>query len=243
MPQFQPDEVKVAKAVMHNPTARAFDYRGVLYMGVDQVAMAEVNFSLNAGESQEVSFSVTMPSQAGVYPIYLSVFSGGELLSHYQATENVSIAAPYPFNMTITQIETATNKYANAYWLMQPNILVSNPHSVPVSHKLYCGWAFGSRDPNLLSSYAFTRCWGGGAPGTPANELYELYVTLNPGQSVTLVSPFYYTDGLWGWERANPYEWSNLPDGMYSAGVRKKYYFRIIDELGNWSPVMSVGTA
>ncbi|GAJ18623.1 unnamed protein product [marine sediment metagenome] len=68
-----------------------------------------------------------------------------------------------------------------------------------------------------------------------------LSVTLNPGQSITLVSPFYYIDG-WH-DTHHTYEWTNSPPGMYSAGVRKKYYFRIIDELGNWSPYKSVGSA
>ena len=93
MPQFHPGEVKTAKVTMRNPANKAFDYHAMLYMGVDQVAMAEADFRLNAGESKDISFSVTMPEQEGVYPVYLSAFSAGQLLAHFQAAENVEIAA------------------------------------------------------------------------------------------------------------------------------------------------------
>ena len=96
MPQFQPGEVKTAKVTMRNPASKAFDYHAMLYMGVDQVAMAEADFRLNADESKQVSFSVAMPSQVGVYPVYLSAFSADQLLAHYQAAENVEIVAPQP---------------------------------------------------------------------------------------------------------------------------------------------------
>ena len=91
--EFYAGSVHTARAVMHNPTSEAFDYIGVLYMGTNQVVFDEVPFQLNAGESKEISFSVTMPASVGEYPVYLSVFSGAVLLAHYQATENVVIVS------------------------------------------------------------------------------------------------------------------------------------------------------
>ncbi len=150
--------------------------------------------------------------------------------------EMAPIVAP-PFTMSITKISTTTDKYATAYWLMEVTCQISNPHSVPVTHDIYCCFAWGYEDPNDLASFFPTSRMMGRYTWPEA----FLSVTLDPGQSVTLVSPFYYI-GEYHDIHGN-YEWSNMPPGMYSAGVRKKYWFRIIDELGNWSPVKSVGTA
>ena len=89
--EFYAGSTHTATAVMHNPTSGAFDYTGVLYMGVNQAVAAEVLFHLNPGESKEVSFSVEMPTTLGQYPVFISVFSSGALLAHYQSTENVVI--------------------------------------------------------------------------------------------------------------------------------------------------------
>jgi len=92
MPRFSPGEEKTAIVTMTNPTTRAFDYRMVLYMGVNMVAMGDAEFNLEAGESKDISVSVVMPANPGVYPVYVDVWSGETLLGHYQANEVVEIA-------------------------------------------------------------------------------------------------------------------------------------------------------
>ena len=236
MPEFSPGESRTAIVTMSNPTAKAFDYVAELYMGTDLAIMAQTPFHLETEESKDISLPVIMPSNAGTYPVYIGVFSDSQFIEPlYQAEDVVITAPPPPLSMSITKISTATDKYATAWWVMELSCQISNPHSVPISHELHCIWAFGSSDPNLLASFKWSRYWRNSWPST------GLLVTLNPGQSVTLISPFYYIDG-WHDMHMN-YEWSNMPPGAYKAGVRKKYWFRIIDELGNWSPVKSVGTA
>ena len=91
MPQFQLGEAKTARITMRNPTGSALNYRTALYMGVDQVVMAEANFTLAAGESRDISLPATMPVQIGQYPVYISVFSANTLIAHYRATEDVTV--------------------------------------------------------------------------------------------------------------------------------------------------------
>ncbi len=96
MPQFSPGEQKTASVQMSNPTEHAFSYEATLYMGIDMVAMSTQQFDLAAGEQRAIDFPVTMPTQAGEYPVYLDVWSEGVLLGHFQATENVTIISSDP---------------------------------------------------------------------------------------------------------------------------------------------------
>ena len=94
MPQFKPGESKTGKVVMRNPTEKAFDYTGFLYMGADLAVMSEVPFSLSAGQEKRASFPVTMPAKTGVYPVHLGVFSEGQSIALYRAIEDVAIVGP-----------------------------------------------------------------------------------------------------------------------------------------------------
>lgn len=91
MPQFRVGESKAAKATMRNPTAKAFDYDGVILMGTNLVEVSRVAFHLNAGEEKLISFPIVMPVVVGVYPVYIGVFSGGQSIALYKATEDVAI--------------------------------------------------------------------------------------------------------------------------------------------------------
>lgn len=92
MPQFNPNQTKTAIAPMTNPSSSGFDYTAELYLGADKAASSgRVNFSLAGKQTKSISFPMTMPSEPATYPVYLDVFSAGQLLGAYQATEDVVI--------------------------------------------------------------------------------------------------------------------------------------------------------
>jgi hypothetical protein len=78
---------------MSNPTSKAFDYTGYLYMGTNLAVMSQVDFHLEAAEEKNISFPVTMPSEVGTYPVYIGVFSGGVNIALYKAVEDVTIVS------------------------------------------------------------------------------------------------------------------------------------------------------
>lgn len=145
--------------------------------------------------------------------------------------EMVPIAVPpeLPFNMVITKIDVydrpSYDGATSAYWHVDIYCDISNPHSSAITHSLWIAWAVAPNDPNDLASYRLDRKWD--------DWQEEKVVTLAPAESRSLFSPWIQPGGL---------TW-NMPMGMYHGyPTKRKYYFRIIDELGNWSPVASVGT-
>lgn len=96
MLEFEANSSHVAKAIMTNPTEKPFNYEGVLYMGTDLAVMSQVSFHLDAGESKEVDFLVTMPIGSGTYPVHLGIFSGEQNIGLYKAVEDIMIVVSEP---------------------------------------------------------------------------------------------------------------------------------------------------
>ena len=91
-PTFEAGVVKTAQARLTNPTAKQFTYTVELYLGVTKAATSGTGtVTIPAGGYQDVNFTITMPLVEGDYPVYLDVWHMGEILKHYQATENVII--------------------------------------------------------------------------------------------------------------------------------------------------------
>lgn len=92
-PTFTVGSVHTARATLTNPTTKQFTYDPELYLGAAKAATSGVgSVTIPAGGSQSVDFTVTMPTVEATYPVYLDVSVAGELIAHYQATEDVVIA-------------------------------------------------------------------------------------------------------------------------------------------------------
>ena len=91
-PTFAPGLVKTARATLTNPTTAQFTYSVELYLGVGKAATSGVgSVTIGPGTSSIVDFTLTTPAVEGNYPVYLDVRVAGELIAHYQGTENVTI--------------------------------------------------------------------------------------------------------------------------------------------------------
>ena len=91
-PTFEAGSTHTARARLTNPTLKEFTYTVELYLDVTKVATSGTgSVTIPAGSSMDVDFTVTMPSyEGGPWHVYLDVWVGGELIAHYQATEDVS---------------------------------------------------------------------------------------------------------------------------------------------------------
>ena len=172
MPQFQPGEVKNAKATMLNPTGKAFDYTGFLYMGTDLAVMSEVPFSLSAGQEKQVSFPVTMPTLAGTYPVHIGVFSGGVNIGLYKATDVVIVKAEFAYVSAIRQIPFESDPGQTwSHYEIRMEIDVKNTSNVAGVCKVQAQYL--SVDGSWVNF------------PTPRPEWCKKEATIQPGQTVT----------------------------------------------------------
>lgn len=114
MPEFFANEIKTAKVTITNTAAKAFDFKGRLYIDVAAVTEAMANFRLNAGESKQVPFNIAMPAAAGVYPVYLSVHTDNTLVGLYKSTEDLTITSDTILAVKFTGQTTVNAQIYNA---------------------------------------------------------------------------------------------------------------------------------
>jgi hypothetical protein len=101
-PTFQCGSSHTATAKVKNPTDKSFTYNMELYLDVTKVASASKALTIPAGGTQDVDFSLVMPADEGTWKVYLDVKVEGELIAHFQATED--IVTVIPPNVEIVEI-------------------------------------------------------------------------------------------------------------------------------------------
>lgn len=92
-PTLQAGLTYIAKATLTNPTTKEFTFIVELYLDVTKVVTSgKGSITIPAGQSVEVSFTVTMPLIEGDYQPYIDVLVDTELIAHYVATALVTIS-------------------------------------------------------------------------------------------------------------------------------------------------------
>ncbi len=225
MPQFESSVQKTAVAPITVAPA-GLSCEAELFLGPNDatpVASSGLRPFVSSGAAQQVSFPVVMPANPGTYHVYVDLYAAGYYQAGYQSTEDVVIASPnLPFTMNITGFATQAHPQVSAQ-IAEIYATVSNPHNMTLTRHLRCIWAYssdsgGDRDPEDLSIYHTTpRNW-------ETRGQYLLEVTLGPGQSADLTSPFLYYHPDYGPSPNTPVMYSNYD-----------FFFRIIDENNQWS--------
>jgi hypothetical protein len=97
-PTFGAFEGHTAIATLTNNTSQALVCTTELYLDVTKVASSGVSsaFTIPAGGSIDLSYTVRLAGAGGPYHVYIDVWSGSVLLAHYVATEDVTVTGLPP---------------------------------------------------------------------------------------------------------------------------------------------------
>lgn len=145
-PTFSTGETHTATATLTNTTGQALTITTELFLDVAKVATSgrSTTFTLNAGQSLQVNFKVTMPSAAGgPYHVYLGVWSDSNLLTLYQASDDVSVAAPAATEILLPSGPggwTQLQRYPNAGEANWQDVVAGNDDAAYVYGVAPGGW-------------------------------------------------------------------------------------------------------
>lgn len=102
MSQFNPGESKTARApITVKPSGLSCSAELYLVSDGTKVVTSGTKTFTSTRAKQDISFSITMPSAEGTYPVYLDIFTNGLLIGAYKATEDVVIAPAVPANLLL----------------------------------------------------------------------------------------------------------------------------------------------
>jgi hypothetical protein len=91
-PVFGYGTTHVAHVPMTNPTPQAWTYDAELYLGKGKAASSGiVSFTLSAGQTKTIDFSITMPETKGTWSPLIDVLVAGEVIAAYKATEDITV--------------------------------------------------------------------------------------------------------------------------------------------------------
>ena len=106
-PTFESESVHVATATFQNPKTASFDFTAELYLGKavgsKSATSGAKSFSLPAGDTRPVDFSVNMPRltiPSDNYHVYLEIKQAGAVLITFVGTEDVAVIVTPAINVT-----------------------------------------------------------------------------------------------------------------------------------------------
>lgn len=230
MPQFAGGELRGAIITLSNPTTKNLIYNVDLIIGLPEVARGTGAVSVAAGATDQLYITLNMPTTPGTYPVFLAISSDGVLVSTHRATEDISILQAGNFTFgTPEGIMKSPTGIGSGWSLAEIRCLVTNTGASPVTRQLKVLYeitaAPGWRDERVWE-YTPTDIYSLAA--SPKTKT----LTLNPGESVTLIQPHEFIDS-----RVNPAVYGSLWN-QPAFGTPSAFRFKLVDDLGNESPVI-----